>query len=74
MKMIIKYLTKREDKIMKKLIIVLSVLFTLIFVGVLHGINQQSAEVETVEQVYMNQFPDPMPDVSLGPMPGFVLY
>ena len=46
---------------MKKLIIVLSVLFTLIFAGVLYGINQQSAEVETIEQVYMNQFPDPIP-------------
>ena len=58
---------------MKKLIIVLSVLFTLIFAGVLHGINQQSAEVETVEQVYMNQFPA-MPEFIIEPMAGFVLY
>jgi len=28
----------------------------------------------TVEEVYMHQFPDSMPDVMLDPMAGFPLY
>ena len=60
---------------MKK-IIILSILFTLSLVGVLYGILLQPDEVETVtaEQVYMNQFPDPMPDFIPDPIPDFVLY
>ena len=55
---------------MKKTIIILSVLFTLMIAGVLYGKNKQSEWVETMTadpcQVYMTQFPDPIPD--------FVLY
>ena len=61
---------------MKKTIIILSVLFTLILAGVLYGTHDQPNEVKTVtaEQVYMGQYPDPMPDVILVPMTGFPLY
>jgi hypothetical protein len=53
---------------MKKIIIILSILIVFILVGVLYGINQQTNEVETVtaDHIYMDQFPDPIPD--------FVLY
>ncbi len=49
---------------MKKTIIILSVLFTLILAGVLYGTNRQPDEVETVtaDQFYMTQFPDPSPN------------
>ena len=52
---------------MKKMIIILSVLFTLILTGVLYGTNIRPEKVETVmvEQVYMYQFPDPIPDFML---------
>jgi len=61
---------------MKKIIIILSILFTFILVGGLYGTLTQPDEVETVtvEQVYMNQFPDPMPDMILHPMCGFPLF
>jgi hypothetical protein len=55
---------------MKKLIIILSVLFTLMIAGVLYGKNKQPdwVKIMTVDPcpVYMTQFPDPIPD--------FVLY
>ena len=52
---------------MKK-IIILSILFIFILVGVLYAINKQTNEVETMtaDHIYMDQFPDPIPD--------FVLY
>jgi hypothetical protein len=61
---------------MKKTIIILSVLFTLMIAGVLYGKNKQSEWVETVtsEQVYMTQFPDSMSNVIIDPMVGFPLY
>ena len=61
---------------MKKIIIILSVLFTLVLSGVLYGKNKQSDWVKTmtVEEVYMHQFPDSMPDVILDPIAGFPLY
>jgi len=61
---------------MKKKIIILSVLFTLILAGVLYGAHLQLSKVETVtaEQVYMGQYPNPMPDVILVPMTGYPLY
>ena len=61
---------------MKKIIIILSILFTIILAGGLYGAHLQLSKVETVtaEQVYMNQFPDPMPDVILHPMTGYPLY
>ena len=53
---------------MKKIIIILSILFVFILVGVLYGINQQTNEVETVtaDHIYMDQIPGPALD--------FVLY
>ncbi len=52
---------------MKK-IIILSILFIFILVGVLYAINKQTNEAESVtaDHIYMDQFPDPVPD--------FVLY
>ncbi len=59
---------------MKK-IIILSVLVTFILAGVLYATHKQPDEAENVkaEEVYMNQFPDPMPDVLMAPMSGFIL-
>jgi len=61
-----KQLIKREGRKMKKTIIILSILFTVILAGVLYGTNQQPDEVEivTAEQVY-DFIPDPMTDFPL---------
>ncbi|MBW1915909.1 MAG: hypothetical protein JRI86_13410 [Deltaproteobacteria bacterium] len=61
---------------MKKTIIILSFLFTLILTGVLYGTSDQPEEVEavTAEQVWMNQFPVPMPQVTMRPMPLFSMH
>jgi Trk-type K+ transport system membrane component len=68
-------LTKREDRKMKK-IIILSVVFTFILAGVLYATYEQPNEVEpvTAEQVYMGQISYEMPDVIPDPMVGFPLY
>jgi len=60
---------------MKKTIVIFVLLFTLILAGGLYGTIDQLDEGKTVTagQVYMSQFPDPMPDVILDPMPGFPL-
>jgi len=59
---------------MKKLIVILSLLFTLILAGILYGKYGQSDEVEnvTAEEIYMNPYPA-MPDFIPAPMPGFPL-
>ena len=51
---------------MKKLIIIVSLLFTLILAGVLYGEHAQHEVVGTVagSQALMNQFPDTVPDIS----------
>lgn len=61
---------------MKKLIIFLSILFTLIFVGALYGINKRTEEVKIVEadQPGMNHHPNQRPEVIPDPMVGFPLY
>ena len=48
---------------MKKIIIILSVLLTLALAGILYGTSDQPDKEKTMtaEQVYMNQFPDPIP-------------
>jgi hypothetical protein len=56
---------------MKRIIIILSISFTLILAGVLYGKLVQPDTVGTIdtmgaELVYMDQFPDPVPS--------FVLY
>lgn len=60
---------------MKKLIIILSLVFTLILAGVLHSKYGQPDEVENLmaEEAYMNLYPYPMPDFIPDPMPGFPL-
>jgi hypothetical protein len=52
-----------EGITMKKLIIILSVLLTLALAGILYGTSDQPDKEKTMtaEQVYMNQFPDPIP-------------
>ena len=52
---------------MKKLLIIVSLLFTLVISGVLYGEHAQHEEVENVacNQAFMNQFPDPMPEMLL---------
>ena len=60
---------------MKKLIIILSLLFTLILAGILYGKYVQQDEVEkvTLEEVYMDSHPNPMSNYIPDPMPGFPL-
>jgi hypothetical protein len=52
-----------EGITMKKIIIILSVLLTLALAGILYGTSDQPDKEKTMtaEQVYMNQFPDPIP-------------
>ena len=61
---------------MKKTIIILSVLCTLILAGVLYGTQDRSDEREaaSIEEAYTAQFPAQMPEVILHPMAGFSLY
>jgi len=61
---------------MKKLIIFISILLTLIFVGALYGINKTTEEVKIMQadQSGMNQHPGQRPDVIPDPMVGFPLY
>ena len=68
--------TYRDDGKMKKAIIIVSAFLTLLITGAFHGINQKSEKIETItaEQAYMNQFPNPMPNVILNPMVGFPIY
>jgi len=61
---------------MKKIIITLSVLLTLSIAGVLYGTPEQPNEegMVTIEQMYMSDLPDQMPNVIVDPMVGFPLY
>jgi hypothetical protein len=69
-------ITFREDERMKKVIIVLGALLTLLFTGAFVCMNQKSEEVKTVtaEQVLTNQFTDQVPFVSPDQMVGFPTY
>ena len=60
---------------MKKMIIILSVLVAISLAGILYGTQGKSDKEETVtaEQVYMDQYPDPMPNIILYPIPGISL-
>ena len=55
---------------MKKTILLLSVLLTLAFAGALYGTltERDERKFNTVENVLLNHFPDPMPDVMIHPM------
>jgi len=61
---------------MKKIIIVLTVLFTPFLSGVLCGTHDKSDEVHTMtmEQIYKSQYPVQMPDVVLTPMTCFPIF
>jgi len=61
---------------MKKSIIIVSTFLSLLITGAFHGTYQKSEKIETItaEQISMNQFPDPMPNVILNPMVGFPTY
>ena len=57
---------------MKKLIITLSIMFTLSVAGILYGSHVQSDGRETVslEEVYAAQFPAQLPEIVLDPLVG----
>ena len=61
---------------MKKIIITLSVLLILSIAGVLYGTPEQPNEegMVTIEEMYMSELPDQMPNVIVDPMVGFPLY
>jgi hypothetical protein len=61
---------------MKKIIITLSVLFALSLAGILYGTPEQPDEegMVTIEEMYLSELPDQMPDVVMDPMVGFPLY
>ena len=61
---------------MKKLLIIVSLLFTLILAGVLYGEHVQHREVENVacNQAFMNQIPHTVPEgLSINPATSFCL-
>ena len=62
---------------MKKRLMIISLLFTLVITGVLHGKHAQRDVIGTVliDQANSNQFPVQMPDLVLNPViTGFILY
>ena len=61
---------------MKKIIIILCVLVALSIAGILYGTPEKPDEegMVTIEEMYMSEFPDQMPDVIVDPMVGFPLY
>ncbi len=66
----------REDRTMKRTIIILSIVCTLSVAGILYGNYGQSDERESVslEEAYAAQFPEQMPEIVLNPLvghPGF---
>ncbi len=64
---------KREDRTMKRTIIILSIVLTLSVTGILYGNHGQSNERGTVslEDTYAAQFPEQMPEIVLNPMVGY---
>jgi flagellar basal body-associated protein FliL len=71
-----KHLTKREEEIMKQIIIIIMVLFTLCLAGGMYNTLAQldNVEPETADHAYMNPFPYEMPNVVVDPMLGIPLY
>ena len=56
---------------MKKIMVVLVLLSTLIIVGVLYGtsnLNVDEEEVLSLEQAYMTQYPKTLPNIMFEPM------
>ena len=58
---------------MKKLLIIISILFTLIMVGALYGIQDRSEEKEpvSIKETFVSYFPNPMPEIRMHPMTRF---
>ncbi len=67
---------KREDRTMKRTIIILSIVLTLSIAGILYGNYGQSDERETVslEEAYSAQFPEQLPEIVMHPMTGIPRY
>ena len=61
---------------MKKIIITLSVLLALSLAGILYATSDQPDKegMVTIEEMYMSDLPDQMPNVIVDPMVGFPLY
>ena len=61
---------------MKKLVIILILLLALSLAGILYGTPDQPDEkgMVTIEEMYMSELPDQMPDVIVDPMVGFPLH
>jgi hypothetical protein len=58
-------------KTMKKIMVILIVLSTLIIAGVLYGtssLNEGEEEALSLEEAYMAQYPTEMPDVLIDPV------
>ena len=63
------------EKTMKKIMVILILLSTLILAGVLYGTSSLSVDEEaalSLEQAYMAQYPTEMPDVQFDPVTYFV--
>ncbi len=68
---------KREDRTMKRTIIILGIVFTLSVAGILYGnYGHQSDERESVslEEAYSAQFPAQLPEIVMHPMTGIPRY
>ena len=67
---------KREDRTMKRTIIILGIVFTLSVAGILYGNYGQSDERESVslEEAYSAQFPAQLPEIVMPPMTGIPRY
>jgi len=61
---------------MKKIIITLSILFTLSLAGILYGNHVQSYKRETVslEEAYAAQFSEQLPEIVFGPLVGYPVF
>ena len=62
---------------MKKIVLIIVALFTLMFAGVLYGTHYQviqEANSLPLEQVYTNQYPATIPDMVVDPMIVAVVY
>jgi len=61
---------------MKKIIVILILLLALSLAGILYGTPDQPNDegMVTIEEMYMSELPDQMPDVIVDPMVGFPLY
>ena len=61
---------------MKKTIIILGILFTLIFVGILYGTQKRISEKPniTLEQASTSPYYYQMPNIVMNPMMGYLKY